>query len=380
MSQDELTDMQAVYDRDAVFCRVCGKSVWYRNTKAHVYDGHVVYGGTSYLTKKTIMDTVYRLTCCEHCMCEKYPDFSDRNVSRIFNTCNKYTSYGFDLPDGLASMVNRGKAITLENCISKYGEVKGAEVYDTYCKKQSYKNTFECKREKYGWSKDDFDTFNKSRSVTLDNLVVKYGECKGHAIYENYVEKQRKTKSKEYVVDKYGELYWDELCKSKGCSVENFIKRYGDDGIKMYEDAIRKRIKFTSNISIRYFDNLVSFDTDTFCNLKCYYGKKNEFGFYSKDESRYYFIDFCVPSVSLAVEFNGNYFHANPKYHSSDDCGFWFTKKTAGEIWDEDSRKNSAIRKLGYTLFVVWEDDFDNDDIKNEIVKFVKKRRYELSI
>ena len=382
VNQDELTNIQKSFDKNAVFCRLCGKSVWYRNTKVYLLKNNSVsYEGTTYLTKKNIMGTTYSLTCCENCMCEKFQDFSEKNVSRIFNTCNKYTEYGFELPNGIVETVNKKKAITLKNCIEKYGEVEGKLVYEKYCQKQSYKNTFEYKKEKYNWTKDDFDNYNKSRGVTIENLVKKHGEDVGMQIYNDYVNKQHITKSKEYVVEKYGNQHWEDVCKSKGCSLESYVNKYGETlGLEKYLNVVDKRTRFTSNMSTNYFNNLISFGGDVFSDLKCYYGKDSEFGFYSKEYRKYYCIDFCIPSIKLAIEFNGNYFHANPKYYQDCYCEFWFTKKTAKEIWEDDNKKNSAIQNLGYTLFVVWEDDIENVDIKNEIINFIKNKRNELSI
>ena len=48
------------------------------------------------------------------------------------------------------------------------------------------KNTFEYKKEKFGWSPEDFKEFNKSRAVTKENLIKKHGEEKGLEIFNNY--------------------------------------------------------------------------------------------------------------------------------------------------------------------------------------------------
>lgn len=381
MEQDELTNIQAKYDKQAKYCRVCGKSICYRNTKASVVNGRVVYGGTTYKTTKKIGGKCFSLTVCEHCMCEKYDDFSKRNVSRIFNTCNKYVSYGFDVPFELIESANKDKALTIDNFIKRYGDIDGRKRFDEYRNKQAFTNSFEYKREKYGWSYDDYEAYNKSRSVTLENMIKKYGNERGSEIYNAYVERQRLTKSKEYVIEKYGYDYWDSLCKSKAITVENYINKYGEDeGIKRYKDVIDAHPKFVSKMATDFFQKLVDENKSVFDGLKLFFGNKNEFGLYDKESKQYYFIDFFVYDINVAVEFNENYFHANPSMYAADFSDFWHTDKSALEIWKTDELKHNAIKKRGIDLFVVWESDKDNENLKNDIINFIIKKRYELGI
>lgn len=375
-SQTELTMLQKKYDDDAVFCKCCGESVFYKNTKYHTNKEKLLYdGGTTYRTKKTVNNKTYNLCVCENCMEKQFEDFVDKNKLRIYNTCNKYTEYAFDIPHDEIIKTNKSKAITLENCILKYGEEKGKDIFLSYCNKQSNKNTFESKHKKYGWTKEQFDSFNKSRAVTLDNLVKKYGEIEGKNKFEAYCNKQRKTKSKEYVIEKYGEEYWKNLCKEKGLTLNTFERVYGKQGKQKYEEYLNKRKKYTSNISIKYFNSLLENNSEIFNNLTIYYGNKNEFGFFDELTNNYYFIDFCIPELKIAIEFNGNYFHANPMYYNDNYSNFWHTKQTAKDIWKNDEIKYNAIENKGFKLFVVWEDDINNKKLENTIINEIKNRK-----
>lgn len=381
ITQDELTEMQKKFDGDAVYCRICGKSIWYKNTKAYVNKNTIKYIGTTYKTSKMILGQQYNLTVCEKCMCEKYNDFSNKNVGRIFNTCNKFTAYGFDVSDEIIKKVNQNKSITLDNFIKKYGETLGSQLFEEYRKKQAYTNTFEYKSKKYGWSINDFSNYNKSRAVTLDNLIEKYGKENGVKIYNAYVEKQRMTKSKEYVIEKYGLDYWNSLCKKKSTSLENYIIRYGEnDGIAKYEDALKRHPKFVSNMATNFFQKLINDNKDLFDGLKIYYGKEKEFGFYDKQTKNYYFIDFLIYDLKIAIEFNGDFFHANPKFYEPNFSNFWYTDKTAKEIWKNDETKINAIKRMGFDIFIVWESDMNDELTKNNIINFIKQRKNEKHI
>ena len=61
-------------------------------------------------------------------------------------------------------------------------------------------------------TKSEFKQYNLSRSSTLESTIDKYGENLGMVKWNNYIEKQKITKSKEYVVKKHGIEFWNELC------------------------------------------------------------------------------------------------------------------------------------------------------------------------
>lgn len=72
-----------------------------------------------------------------------------------------------------------------------------------------------------------------------------------------------------------------------------------------------------------------------------------------------------------AIEFFGDYWHANPKLYDASDS---IKGQSVKGIWDKDSRRLSAIRALGIDVLVVWEQDFkeDPEEILNECVYFLR--------
>lgn len=83
--------------------------------------------------------------------------------------------------------------------------------------------------------------------------------------------------------------------------------------------------------------------------------------------------DFFIPKLNLVIEYNGDYWHCNPKIYSNN----YFNKKKnmyAQEIWEYDKHKLQLCEKYNYTLEVIWEDDFkcDNDIVNKIIKKYVK--------
>lgn len=81
---------------------------------------------------------------------------------------------------------NKKSVPTQKNMITKYGEDEGNKKWDIYRQKQAYTNSFEYKQVRYGWSLEDWETFNKSRgsigekngnynSSYYQSWVTKYG-------------------------------------------------------------------------------------------------------------------------------------------------------------------------------------------------------------
>ena len=81
-------------------------------------------------------------------------------------------------------------------------------------------------------------------------------------------------------------------------------------------------------------------------------------------------LDIYLPELHLAVEYNGDYWHANPKYYSEDHIIGDVPAKT---VWKEDNQKINHCIKAGIELLVIWEDDWINrqDVVKLELLDII---------
>ena len=71
-----------------------------------------------------------------------------------------------------------------------------------------------------------------------------------------------------------------------------------------------------------------------------------------------YLFDFCYKNK--LIEFNGDYWHANPLYYGPKS----FIKaknKRAEEIWEYDNIKIQTAKDQGYDILTIWESDYHND-------------------
>jgi len=237
-------------------CKCCGQDIIYDNTCVYVDKYNKLHiKGKSYLTSKIVEDITYPLQICQKCLLKKFPNI--KIPIRSFCTMCESTKYAFDIPEDVYLRTREKYAMTQKHMIEKYGEEKGNKIWDEYCKKQSKTNTFEYKKEKYGWTEKQFKEYNKSRAVTLKNLINRHGEEEGRKMWNKYCERQSETKSWEYMVKTYGEEKANSINKAKSQTIEAYIKRYGEEvGMNMYMEKINKAPQYYSEISQIFFNEL----------------------------------------------------------------------------------------------------------------------------
>lgn len=242
-------------------------------------------------------------------------------------------------------------AVTLENLLQKYGEVEGYKRWQTYRQKQAESNTFEYKHTKHGWSAEQFHDYNKQRASTVVNFVNKYGLEQGLQKWEQYCDKQKITKSKEYVIEKYGQQAWYDLCLAKKTPHDPKLlaTTYGIS----YDQAVdkilaRSRLRYTSNLEREFISALEG----KVGSLE-YSSLGKPFGKWLPETNSYVIYD--IKHQDCIIEFNGDYWHANPVIYSSTDI---IRGKNAYDIWSKDLAKLNLVKDLGFRVKVVWEKDY----------------------
>lgn len=86
--------------------------------------------------------------------------------------------------------------------------------------------------------------------------------------------------------------------------------------------------------------------------------------------------DFYLPQYSLIIEFNGTYWHCDPRKYSHD---FYHTlrKKTAEKIWEKDEKKKQKVIAKNLELLVIWEEDIKHlttDELKTYVDEAIKNK------
>ena len=332
-------------DPSICYCKECGKFLAYDNavfhinsvTKKIVCDDNKL----SFLSTRNYNGNEYHLCRCYDCVCEKFPNFKDVRF-KFAHKAAKYTQYGFGVPnEDFKPVCDARQSVTKEKMIKKYGITEGTERWNSYCKKQADSNKFEYKHEKHGMTYEEYDEYNKSRAVTLDNMIKRYGVQDGLFHWNQYVERQRYT-----------------------CTLEYFIEKYGDTiGTEKYNDFVEKRN--TSNrlfgpsaISLEMFDKLIK----NYKNNIVYYDE-NEYSVHTNKLCLYH-VDYYDKTLNIIIEFYGDFFHLNPKIYDADFIQFKHHEKAilAKNRWQHDKERIDDIQQtLNCKVIIVWESTYKND-------------------
>jgi len=161
------------------------------------------------------------------------------------------------------------------------------------------------------------------------------------------------------------------------------LERYGVDHVWKIPEVIEsmKQTKI-KNGTITY----ASKSSQEFCwNLynalpkeiqkHCYFHELNkEFGKYSNKthgNSKYNSYDFVITDkYNICIEFNGDYWHANPKKYKAKDV--LYNKFIAEDIWKKDKIKLNLIRSFGFDVIIVWESEVTDKTVQ-DILNYIDK-------
>lgn len=155
-----------------------------------------------------------------------------------------------------------------------------------------------------------------------------------------------------------------EINKSKALTLDNYIAKHGlEEGLTLFKKRVLKKDSFFSKVSQSFFEQL---DLEIKgLGLSTYYHSKNgEFGKILKSLGRYCKLDFFIKELNLAIEYYGDYWHANPNFYSKESV--LFSNKKAEEIWKEDSNRiNALLNEHNIDTIIVWQ----NEDSKHRSLK-----------
>lgn len=340
-------------------CKHCGIGLGTCSTTRNAYI-------TSYFLdnpKKINGVDYYRVACCA-CFFDKYKQLPSPPNRLTRNELEFFLEVSKDVIDERI----KGNAITLENFIKKYGEKEGTRKFNDYREKQRVTNTLEYKQEKYGWTQQQFDDYNNSRAVTLANMISRYGDVAGRKKFAAYCERQSYAGcSREYFIEKYcdvdlGSAEFDRVNKSKALTLNTFIKKYGDVvGTEKYMSLVTKRaqmsVSTSSRISNELFDMLYSAVYNGETTNIMYSSLNSEHAVIDKENGTLYFLDFYDSSTNRVIEFYGSYWHMSPTIYGPDVYND-LVGKYAKEIWEYDAIRHESLKKQGYDILYVWEHEF----------------------
>lgn len=216
----------------------------------------------------------------------------------------------------------------------------------------------------------------KAKKPWAENFEFMYENVtkKGHAACGT---REAKEKKKQTNMERYGVENTFQLSKS----VEKQKKRYKEDNVNIQKkkettNLIRYGVKNPfltypgySKVSQELFDTINSIQPRNYQ----YATLNNEYAL--QDRGRFYMYDFVDLDSKRIIEFNGDFWHANPKKYNKTDY-INVSKKgrlLVEDIWKQDEEKLNFARQNGFEILVVWESDYyDNkESIINKCVNFL---------
>ena len=124
-----------------------------------------------------------------------------------------------------------------------------------------------------------------------------------------------------------------------------------------YEKILKGRIGFVSKGQLELFEVL------------------REYGFVLEFRVGSVVIDLCHEELKIAIEYNGDAYHCNPKKYEPDFYSN-LIRMTASEKWKKDRNRKFYLRSKGYRVYVIWESDWKTDP-KNCLLKINEIIEYE---
>ncbi len=92
-------------------------------------------------------------------------------------------------------------------------------------------------------------------------------------------------------------------------------------------------------------------------------------------QDKKYKIDILVQEKKIAIEFNGTYWHCDPRFYKEE----YVNKKknlTAKQIWFYDENRKQFLKNNGYKVLTIWEYDFklDKEKVINKIMELLNEK------
>ena len=353
-------------------CRICGKKVIYKNFNIKCSKNYINICNP--IQKRIINDKTYYLSVCEDCLLNHFKDNPPKSSKYYFMKANRFGAFCFGYSyEEYKKICSAITGVTEKSMIRKWGIDLGKQKWQEYKNKQAEKNKFEFKQNKFGWTKEQFDEYNKSRAATLQNMINRYGQELGVKKWENYCHLQSYTKSLPYMIDKYGEERAKEINSSKALTISTFVRKYGEvEGLKRFESYVSKHKNYYSKISQKLFKELDKYLSNKYTT---YFATKNEKGEFGINLGhKYICLDYYIKELKICVEFNGTFFHGDPRIFKANDTPNFYNKKiTAKEMWDLDNERKNELEKMGIKTFYIWELDYnENFDVKKFITETLK--------
>lgn len=237
---------------------------------------------------------------------------------------------------------------------------------------EAMQNLKECNFEKYkkkrniyveywiekGFSEQEAKIKLKERQSTfsLEKMKQKHGVEEGT--------KKFNLRNEKWLHSLYGKMTLEqkiEFDKSKCVTKDKMIAKYGEEkALGKWENYIKSHVNMwgASGISKKYIDEIISkIEADEIKKETIFYGseEKNEFYLYDNETMSLYWYDLTFFDRKKIIEFDGVHIHPNPNAlnHERNEWKQSFTGKGYEEVLSKDIAKERFAIKNGFDVLRV---------------------------
>lgn len=324
-----------------IVCRICGEHLVCRNSMVRHAKKHF---GDKVEAERLVVDSIYGHECVENAIedyvSEKYCIASmPIDITKLLSLLGKKRTSSEErktkrYKEKIESTIRDkyGDGITNVSQVESVKRKKEVSLVKTYGSLENYHNhRVMCLKDGYSEFVKDSERVRERTERTKTTLVRKYGVDNPSMIES--VRKSISTKAKE---------------RHEGKTPEELSEM---------TSAARNAIPHHWKVQTR-IEKIVS---DAIKSLGYAIDTHRRFGRFS--------VDIVLPNEKIAIEVNGDVFHANPLLYSSKDVVIG--KRTAEDIWGRDNRKRIAVEKSGFKFVTLWECDIRKNRLS--ICDFVRR-------
>jgi hypothetical protein len=207
---------------------------------------------------------------------------------------------------------------------------------------------------------------NENKELFKTNIEYWLEQTNGSQEEAERLYKEFQIRDLAYFINKYGEKEGNIRYKQK---IEKWIKTLDEKPLQEKMDInsrkVRKSSAFYSKAEKELFDALQAALPD----ITDQFALPVDNHSYNKQA---YLYDMVYETK--IIEYNGDFWHSNPMLFEKEHiCPY--TKRTQKEIHDKDTDKIRIAKNHGYTVKVIWEQDYNKDKEKviQECLNFLKK-------
>jgi hypothetical protein len=204
----------------------------------------------------------------------------------------------------------------------------------------------------------------KSLNPQNENTKIEYYIKNGfnEETSKKLLSERQKTFSLDICVKKYGEIKGIEIWNERQLKWQEKLHSKSNEEIK--EINSKKWCGGSTSKAEREIYNTLKIE---FKNLLRQFSLKYE-------NDKWFIFDFKLQNK--LIEYNGDYWHANPlKYQKDKIFNFRKYKMTAEDVWNKDKLKKQIAINNGYNILTIWENNYNNnkEETISKCINFLKQ-------